>query len=1256
MLAMKKQLLSLLLLSCLYQDIHGQACLPEGILFTTQAEIDNFPVNYPGCTVIEGSVRISGADITNLNGLNAVTAIGDSLFIYQCENLTTPAGLSNLTTIGGIFYVSGTKLVIMDGLEKLTTIGADLIFSGNGYLQSLDGLQNLSSLGGEIRIQNNQVFVSLSALSNLPDTLHSVYIENNGFYNLSGLFDGVKVVNGDLLIGGAGINLEPLKSLKTVTGGLNVMPWYPANFAWLKGLESLGGLSINCQNLDTLDGLPLLTRIDGQMDIFNGNRLTNLSGFNQLEYVGRLNIVNNPALVWVTGLNGIDTLGHLSLSGNPALQELGGFNQLEVILEDLWLWNNDQLATFGAFDKLRFVGNEININGSWQAPDMSGFQKLEHVGGIMYIASAYNLANLQGLGKLRHIGGIGIIWCDNLTSLHGLDSLTEIGIFGINSCHKITNFEGLEQVKSMHRALLAVNCPGLLNMNGLGGLDTLGDLYIENCVKLETLTGLGPVKSLDTVAIIWNGATTPLHNLRGLDSVRTITGDLILQYLPQLDSLSGLEQLTKIEGSIVLESPVRSLTHLGKLKTVGGTLKLHGTGIVNFDGLNALESAQDLVLSDNYYLTDLVGLDNLKTLNGDLRIANHASLINLNGLSNLAAVGGNINIFYNAVLSDCAIEAICSRLNTGAGAPPDVHDNAFGCESPGAISLQCGGKPLRTRVLLDNNNNCIADDGDMPAVDMQVLLTDAIQMTLRPTNTQGLALFHYKNTDQIQISLPQFPAGNWDVCTEPIVLETDTLSETSLPTLLLKPRSTCPELTLDLAMPAVFRGCFVSSHIGVQLNNTGAVSAKDFSVAVVLPPVLDWVNAWPWPSLQNGDTLFFDFTGVEMPPFAPAYLSLEVRTRCDTFLFGHTLCIEAFVIFQNPCTTTPVAFSEVKLSSQCMGDTTVRFTLKNIGDAPTQGQHRYTIYQNENPVSTNDFSLNAQQSTYVDVPADGSTWRMEATKLDNGTLTATALENCGGLTPGLITAFWLEEGPPGYDFDCRQVVLAYDPNEKSAIPPGIGPDHSIAADRSLVYTIDFQNTGTDTAYRVLLRDVLPPGLKISTFRPRTYSHPCVWEIRGGDTLEVLFYPIFLPDSNVNEPASRGYFSFEVDLEPWLPAGTKIENTASIVFDFNPPITTNTVLHTIGKLTLLAPDSGRIPTRWRVLGNPTRDTAIFQTTDDLPGEKRFDLFDALGQPVRTAQFSGQTFEFRRDGLPAGWYVFRITDAQGRAFSGKIAVVE
>jgi len=80
----------------IYQTQLPTSCLPDGVTFTTQAEIDNFQTNYPGCTEIEGNVTINGDDITNLNGLENLTSIGGDLEIYYNETLVSLAGLENI--------------------------------------------------------------------------------------------------------------------------------------------------------------------------------------------------------------------------------------------------------------------------------------------------------------------------------------------------------------------------------------------------------------------------------------------------------------------------------------------------------------------------------------------------------------------------------------------------------------------------------------------------------------------------------------------------------------------------------------------------------------------------------------------------------------------------------------------------------------------------------------------------------------------------------------------------------------------------------------------------------------------------------------------------------------------------------------------------------------------------------------------------------------------------------------------------------
>jgi hypothetical protein len=75
----------------------AQSCLPNGILFTRQSQIDSFQINYPNCAKIEGDVEIEGSDITNLNGLNVITSIGGGdLYILANNALTSLTGLNNI--------------------------------------------------------------------------------------------------------------------------------------------------------------------------------------------------------------------------------------------------------------------------------------------------------------------------------------------------------------------------------------------------------------------------------------------------------------------------------------------------------------------------------------------------------------------------------------------------------------------------------------------------------------------------------------------------------------------------------------------------------------------------------------------------------------------------------------------------------------------------------------------------------------------------------------------------------------------------------------------------------------------------------------------------------------------------------------------------------------------------------------------------------------------------------------------------------
>ncbi|MCC7029866.1 MAG: T9SS type A sorting domain-containing protein [Chitinophagaceae bacterium] len=141
-----------------------------------------------------------------------------------------------------------------------------------------------------------------------------------------------------------------------------------------------------------------------------------------------------------------------------------------------------------------------------------------------------------------------------------------------------------------------------------------------------------------------------------------------------------------------------------------------------------------------------------------------------------------------------------------------------------------------------------------------------------------------------------------------------------------------------------------------------------------------------------------------------------------------------------------------------------------------------------------------------------------------------------------------------------------DPNDK-AVADTI--TYLNGLDKELLYTIRFQNTGNDTAFNIVLRDELSENLDLGTFRKVGASHGNHFLIRDKGLLEVFFTNIQLPDSNINEPESHGFFQYAVKPKANLILGDSINNKADIYFDYNVPVATNTV-HNVVHCNLAVP--------------------------------------------------------------------------------------
>jgi len=217
---MKK--LALLLAMGLFTIVsYSQPCLPDGIQFVRQTQIDSFQIKYPNCTKIEGGVFINGEDISSLSSLSVLTSIGGYLSVIQNPILKNISGLDSLTSIGGYLSINHNEsLKNLSGLNSLISIGQYLDITGNWNLTSISVLSNLKSVGGRVEINSNNYLNSLIGLEGLTEINGNLAISGTYFLtNLYGL-NNIYSINGSLeILGNSTLeNLNDIQSLTSLNG------------------------------------------------------------------------------------------------------------------------------------------------------------------------------------------------------------------------------------------------------------------------------------------------------------------------------------------------------------------------------------------------------------------------------------------------------------------------------------------------------------------------------------------------------------------------------------------------------------------------------------------------------------------------------------------------------------------------------------------------------------------------------------------------------------------------------------------------------------------------------------------------------------------------------------------------------------------------------------------------------------------------------------------------------------------------------
>ncbi len=474
----------------------------------------------------------------------------------------------------------------------------------------------------------------------------------------------------------------------------------------------------------------------------------------------------------------------------------------------------------------------------------------------------------------------------------------------------------------------------------------------------------------------------------------------------------------------------------------------------------------------------------------------------------------------------------------------------------------------------------------------------------------------------------------------------------------------CPDLSVDIFTGAV-RPCFTSYYY-VNYCNNGTIEATNATIEVELDDNMTYAGGTGNFVSQIGNILTFD-AGTVIPGQCGSFY-LYVAVFCDVSLVGQTMCVEAHIYPDSSCFPADPAWdhSSVAVEGNCLGDSSACFTIYNTGDAGTgdmDGTSEYRIYENNMLVYTGTFQIAGGDSSVFCWSANGNTIRLEADQRPGHPGNSHPQDNvemCGDslFVTGQITVITEDDEDNFVEIDCHVAIGSYDPNDKQVKPEGLTEtDHFIDSTDVLEYIIRFQNTGTDTAFNVVIRDTLSPYLDITTIEPGASSHPYTLNIYESNILKWTFENILLPDSNVNEPGSNGFVKYKIHQKPGNIIGTIIENNAGIVFDFWEPVITNMVFNTVGNMDSITTNMPIIYDNKfsvKVYPNPFNLTTTFEIKG-MNQPVTFELYNIIGKQVRAiSDITKNKFVINRENLPDGIYIYKISTKDKIICAGKLIV--
>ena len=579
-------------------------------------------------------------------------------------------------------------------------------------------------------------------------------------------------------------------------------------------------------------------------------------------------------------------------------------------------------------------------------------------------------------------------------------------------------------------------------------------------------------------------------------------------------------------------------------------------------------------------------------------------------------------------------------------------------------------KKVFGRIYTDFSYNCIEDSGEFGVEGMNLTITPGDFVT--QTNQSGIW------------SLDSLPPGNYTVwidttngvdysfCSSNQTFTIASTNEiTQVTPIGIQNNFACSDPNITIYAPFL-RRCFSDQIIYVSAcNNIQGTGMMDSTYVLVELNSSFIINSSTLPYISLGNNIYKFETGV-LNPGQCTNFNISTTISCSV-INGQTLCVTANLYPVEPCVldtipsdtpsggsggtldglpqpcTLPWDQSSLSVDGWCQNDS-IYFTVTNTGVLGGGDMECYApvwLTVNGAVTFTDSILLQGGQTITYAFLGNGQSWILNASQhpLHPGNSQPNAfVERCGDTlswTPDEVNDFPQDDADPVVDIYCEVATGSHDPNDKTGYPIGQTDQFYIQPNQQLQYAIRFQNTGTDTAFTVVIRDTLDLDLNIFTVTPGVSSHSYEFRMYGPRVLEWTFNNINLPDSAANQVGSNGFVTFHVEQVPDLAPGTVINNDADIYFDFNAPITTNTTMHRIfeGFVSVLnLQDLSKGKKQFILYPNPT-SSEITITSEKFSNEA-YTLCDQMGRVVGSGKLSGTNTTISLSSLSKGIYLLKV----------------